>query len=109
MLLGEEILRELTPPLTPAKLDRLERLLTERETEIALAGQFLNTAGALAELITLLRQLLPQQQRIEGAGKIVLATLARESQGAGESRATMQGVQRLLNTRSRSRLLDVRR
>jgi hypothetical protein len=106
--LGVEIVHTLAQPSSPEKLDRLDRLVAEREVEIAGAGEALGAAGAPEGLLPVLQALLDQQQAIEGEGTAALDALKREAQGTHSSRASLQGVQRLLDTSSRSRLFDVR-
>lgn len=106
--LGEELLKALREPPTPAVIDRVDELVSRRDEAARVAAdlfqpgdqlQFREQLGALAQ----------QQQALETEMRRFVGELEKIAQAAAQARCTARSARQLMSSFRRSRLLDQKR
>lgn len=106
--LGEQLLAELQGQPTEAGLAAVERLVRERGEAVQRA-QELFRAEDRERFRDVLEQLLEQQRALDGRMKQWLSQFRAAADATRQSRATTDGVRKVLGSTPPARQIDVRR
>lgn len=109
LTLGERVLLLLGSPLSGERIGELTQALQERRLLLERADSLARSEEADEGLGEIAAELLRQQKALEGALAGQLQRMRQTAAQSRQSRAALQGVQRILNGRSRSQLVDQRR
>lgn len=109
LTLGNEMLSILAAPITGDGMGRLAQAIEQRRQLLERCSVLIRSTPPDEELIKTIQDLLRQNRVLEQAMEGQLERMRQESGTSHRARQTLQGVQRILNSGPRSRLVDQRR
>lgn len=109
LALGDEMLGILAGPLSGEQVAQLEQAMAQRGQILERCGELVRSTPADEELIRTVQELLRQHKALLQALEGQLERLRQASGASHRARETLKSVQRILNSGSKSRLMDQRR
>lgn len=106
--LGEELLKALREPPTPAVVDRVHELVSRRD-DAARAAVSLFQPGDQVQFREHLEALVKQQQVLDSEMRRFVNELEKIANAAVHARSTVRGARQMISSGRRGRMLDEKR
>lgn len=108
LAIGEELFSALSAPASAERIDRLQESLSKRRPVLERIVSLIGSGTPEESATAVLAEVVRQQEQLEAAWEKTLARMRQSSGQVRQAQHKLQGVQRLLDTGNRSRLVDKR-